>query len=278
VAWWWAGVAPLEQAGLTQGCSSQRFLLALGVKPLEEKQVGLVPFTVLNKVYLTTAKFNGLLSGSDQNVASHYNIWSSYHHVYNAVNGNAYMQKYKEQKERNKPPEELARSASQPSMQPQVRSARHVCMRRALAACTCIAEPRLAGAHATDPNRPASVLDSPPTPGAGHVIARAPAGQRCLGLPRSIAGGGHAPAPRLLRLQPPRLPGQPPALPHGSARGGTRGLPRLPARGAWGAGGAGRGIWGLVSRGRPELAQRQCERRRCVRACGVLVCTAGFGS
>jgi hypothetical protein len=67
----------------------------MGVRPLEEELIQRVSLGVLNKVYLALAKFNGMLNGPDASQAMPYNIWGSYHHIYNVIDGNRYITRYK---------------------------------------------------------------------------------------------------------------------------------------------------------------------------------------
>lgn len=78
-----------------ESCYWERFLLALGVVPLTEAQLPLIPTQVLNKVFLALAKFNGLLNSTEPTVASKYNIWHTYHVLYRTVDGNMYLTRYK---------------------------------------------------------------------------------------------------------------------------------------------------------------------------------------
>ncbi len=67
----------------------------MGVKPLEERHLPLLSREVLGKVFVTLAKFNGLLNGPDQTVASKYAVWTSYHFLYQALDGGRYISRYK---------------------------------------------------------------------------------------------------------------------------------------------------------------------------------------
>lgn len=91
----------------------QRFLLELGVKAPEEAHIGKLAPDVLSKVFLTLVKFNALLNGPNKDsVASKYSVWHTYHHLYKSIDGNKYLAK---QQERRNKAGALTKSHSEPT-------------------------------------------------------------------------------------------------------------------------------------------------------------------